>query len=320
MRGTGVGYGLRVDSWVDERRDLVKATDAAARHLQRSPRAVRLALPRRGGLQRRRRQGLPQPRPAPVGQRRGPMDELLEEVTSDAAFFRLAGTELLTAETQDYVPKLIAAAIIAKQPERFGFGTPPVHALRLRLDRRLGRDGARRGRPARGHRRGRDPGSESPIPASRHSSAVGDDDPASERAPAPRRRGLRPSSAVGERVQYLTHVREEAGDADRHRGAVPHSARRDPRRQPEGQGLGPPRAAGSSSPPSRYLPRSPCAPPGSSAAPHSRHVRGPTGPPGRDPERHRRALSGLAHGRSFAPTRSATTTTSEAGMRLRIPG
>jgi hypothetical protein len=33
MKRTGKGYGLRIDSWVDERRDPFKATDAAVRHL-----------------------------------------------------------------------------------------------------------------------------------------------------------------------------------------------------------------------------------------------------------------------------------------------
>ena len=33
MKRTAKGYGLRVDSWVDERRDPFKATDAAVRHL-----------------------------------------------------------------------------------------------------------------------------------------------------------------------------------------------------------------------------------------------------------------------------------------------
>jgi membrane-bound lytic murein transglycosylase D len=41
-------------------------------------------------------------------------------MTSDAAFFRLVSNDLLTTETQDYVPKLIAAAVIAKQPDRYG--------------------------------------------------------------------------------------------------------------------------------------------------------------------------------------------------------
>ena len=36
-------------------------------------------------------------------------------------FFRLYDTRLIRRETKDYVPKLIAAAIIAKEPARYGF-------------------------------------------------------------------------------------------------------------------------------------------------------------------------------------------------------
>src|SRR5919112_1489939 len=54
------------------------------------------------------------------------------DITSDAAFFRLAGTDLLATETQDYVPKLIAAAVIAKQPDRFGM--TPSEASPLSYD------------------------------------------------------------------------------------------------------------------------------------------------------------------------------------------
>src|SRR5207249_5682413 len=40
---------------------------------------------------------------------------------SDLTFFQLADRRYLRRETRDYVPKLIAAALIAKQPERYGF-------------------------------------------------------------------------------------------------------------------------------------------------------------------------------------------------------
>jgi membrane-bound lytic murein transglycosylase D len=121
MRGTGRGYGLRVDTWVDERRDPVKATDAAARHLrdlrERFGSLYLAAAAYNAGAGTVSR-GLDKLEPA----------EELEaaEETGNAAFFRLAESKLLRHETRDYVPKLIAAAIIAKQPSRYGIATSPV--------------------------------------------------------------------------------------------------------------------------------------------------------------------------------------------------
>jgi membrane-bound lytic murein transglycosylase D len=121
MRGTGRGYGLRVDTWVDERRDPVKATDAAARHLrdlrERFGSLYLAAAAYNAGAGTVSR-GLGRLEPA---------EEMEEaEEAGDAAFFRLAETRLLRHETRDYVPKLIAAAIIAKQPTRYGIATSPV--------------------------------------------------------------------------------------------------------------------------------------------------------------------------------------------------
>jgi membrane-bound lytic murein transglycosylase D len=130
MRPTGMGYGMRVDGWVDERRDMVKATAAAARylsHLRARFGSLYLAAAAYNAGAGKVSRSLGQLQWADTTVADSVVDsELVEEVTSDAAFFRLAGTDLLTAETQDYVPKLIAAAIIAKQPERFGFTVPQV--------------------------------------------------------------------------------------------------------------------------------------------------------------------------------------------------
>ncbi len=113
MKGTGKLYGLRIDSWVDERRDPIRATDAAARHLadlrDRFGSMYLAAAAYNAGAGKVGR-GL---------RRIGDDDE--EEENPDAAFFRLYDTRFLRRETKDYVPKLIAAALIAKQPEKYGF-------------------------------------------------------------------------------------------------------------------------------------------------------------------------------------------------------
>jgi membrane-bound lytic murein transglycosylase D len=112
MKGTAKYYDLRVDSWVDERRDPFKATDAAVRHLrdlnQRFGSLYLAAAAYNAGSGRVSR-GLRKLRPDP------------EAASADAAFFRLYDTRLLRRETKDYVPKLIAAALIAKEPARHRF-------------------------------------------------------------------------------------------------------------------------------------------------------------------------------------------------------
>jgi membrane-bound lytic murein transglycosylase D len=113
MKGTGKLYGLRVDSWVDERRDPFRATDAAARHLadlrDRFGSMYLAAAAYNAGAGKVGR-----------GLKRLADDEE-EEDNPDADFFRLYDTRFLRRETKDYVPKLIAAALIAKQPEKYGF-------------------------------------------------------------------------------------------------------------------------------------------------------------------------------------------------------
>ncbi len=116
MKGTAKLYGLRIDSWVDERRDPVRATDAAARHLadlrDRFGSMYLAAAAYNAGAGKVGR-----------GLRRLPDDDE-EEENPDATFFRLYDTRFLRRETKDYVPKLIAAALIAKQPEKYGFSRP----------------------------------------------------------------------------------------------------------------------------------------------------------------------------------------------------
>ncbi|MCL2011693.1 MAG: transglycosylase SLT domain-containing protein [Cystobacterineae bacterium] len=101
---TGAYYGLKQDFWVDERRDPVKSTQAAARYLAELYRKLGnwyLAWASYNAGETRVRR---------LMERHQSMD-----------FWELSELGNLAKETQHYVPKLIAAALIAKHPEAFGF-------------------------------------------------------------------------------------------------------------------------------------------------------------------------------------------------------
>lgn len=105
MPRTGRQYGLRVGFWVDERRDFELATEAAARYLSRLYEYYQgdwyLAWAAyNGGVVR--------------------INRAVRRLRS-RDFWRLSRTWHLRRETKHYVPKLLAAARIAKQPDKYGF-------------------------------------------------------------------------------------------------------------------------------------------------------------------------------------------------------
>jgi membrane-bound lytic murein transglycosylase D len=101
---TGQRYGLRVNYWVDERRDLEKSTVAAALYLK--------ALFDQFGCWQLAAAG--------YNAGEGRVERAIEKHdTTD--FWKLRAINALPKETREYVPQIFAAAIIAKDPERFGF-------------------------------------------------------------------------------------------------------------------------------------------------------------------------------------------------------
>ncbi len=104
MKGTAKVYGLRVDDYVDERRDPIKSSVAAARYLRDLydlfgtwPLAM-----------------------AAYNAGEGKVLRALQKTQSDS-FWDLARTRHLRRETKDYVPRFMAATIIARNPDRYGF-------------------------------------------------------------------------------------------------------------------------------------------------------------------------------------------------------
>lgn len=111
MTSTARDMGLRVDWWVDERRDPVKSTIAAVRFikdLKEQFGSLYLAAAAYNGGPGRIARGLTR------------YADDLEGTTGEDLFFALADKDYLRNETREYVPQLIAAALIAKEPDRYG--------------------------------------------------------------------------------------------------------------------------------------------------------------------------------------------------------
>ncbi|HUA86334.1 MAG TPA: transglycosylase SLT domain-containing protein [Bryobacteraceae bacterium] len=108
---TAKNFGLRVDGPVDERRDARKSTQAAARYIRDlildfgAGSSVMLAMAAYDLGPNRVKQAIRRV-PDPIRQR---------------DFWYLYRTHALPEETREYVPKVIAAMIIARNPEQFGF-------------------------------------------------------------------------------------------------------------------------------------------------------------------------------------------------------
>ncbi|AJE04036.1 lytic transglycosylase domain-containing protein [Geobacter pickeringii] len=114
ISGTGKRYSLRIDSWIDERRDPLKSTVAAALYLKEL-----YALFNNNWYL------------AAAGYNAGE-NKILRAIEryNTRDFWEISKGSYLKRETKDYVPKLLAAAIIAKEPAKYGFADvaylPPV--------------------------------------------------------------------------------------------------------------------------------------------------------------------------------------------------
>jgi len=101
---TAKKYGLKIDWWVDERRDPIKSTLAAAKYL--------------GDLYNR--YGDWNLTLAAYNAGEGRIDRAIRMIRK-RDYWRIRRTKFINRETKNYVPSFIAAAAIALEPERFGF-------------------------------------------------------------------------------------------------------------------------------------------------------------------------------------------------------
>ena len=114
MPSTGRLFGLKIDRWIDERRDPVKATHAAARYLRRLYETSGdwyLAL---------------------VGYNAGPLTgQKAQAMLGTSNFWDMYRSPYLRNQTKNYIPEMCAAVLIGRNPESYGFlasaGAPFVY-------------------------------------------------------------------------------------------------------------------------------------------------------------------------------------------------
>lgn len=107
-------YDLEINWWLDERRDPIKSTRAAARHLRDlyarfGDWLLALAAYNSGPLR---------------------LEQAIER-TGYADFWELLARRVLPRETENYVPIILAVALVAKNPERYGIVINPEPPLRV---------------------------------------------------------------------------------------------------------------------------------------------------------------------------------------------
>ena len=105
MRGTALQYGLTINSWLDERRDPVLSTRAAAAYLK--------------DLHEKFGEWFLAAAAYNAGE--GRVGTALQRSKTNDYWLLRQERKHLKLETRDYVPKFVAAALIARQPERYGF-------------------------------------------------------------------------------------------------------------------------------------------------------------------------------------------------------
>ena len=102
-------YGLKINAWMDERRDPIKSTHAAAAYLKDLHQAFdRWYLAT-----------------AAYNAGQGAIEKIVQ-TSPPKDFASLIGKTKLNEETRNFVPKFVAAALIAANPQKYGF-EPVIH-------------------------------------------------------------------------------------------------------------------------------------------------------------------------------------------------